>query len=388
MPISAPALPNATLVLATDGTVIDLLPASHPNLAGRQTETINGVLCPGFVNAHCHLELSHLSGLIDEDTGLPAFVKSVVGMRQAQHEMIAEAMQIADAQMLATGTVAVGDISNTAASVGIKQKSGIAYHTFVEVFAFSQARANAAFIEAKRVLSSFETNGLACSLVPHAPYSLHPALAKLLSEAWQTSTGPISIHNQETESEDEMFLTGRGQLVETFAGMGIDMGQFPATGLPSLRSYLGLMPTHRPTLLVHNTFTAVQEMRWALANHKNLTFCTCPRANLYIENTLPNYKMWLNEAANVAIGTDSLASNHDLLLINELKVVQNELPNLNLNQLLHFTTMGGAKALGMDSLLGSFERGKKPGVVAIENTVLTDGKPQLSNNSKSRLVQR
>ena len=366
--VASHPVPHGVVVLSADGTVMDVLKADHPDLGGREVEHHEGLLCPGFVNAHCHIELSHMLGQISSGTGLPRFLREVVRQRAADIEAINAAMAQADRAMYKSGTVAVGDISNQGISAQVKARSPIHYHTYIESFAFTAARVQAAIEGALHVAETFTQRNLPFSIVPHAPYSLHPQLLSSFLKIWGDGQGPLTIHNQECAAEDEMFLTGKGELIATFIGMGVPMEEFVATGLPSLRSFLGQFPTDRNVTLVHNTYMARQELRWAMANHKRLFFCACPRANLYIEGRVPDVMMWLDEGATVCIGTDSLASNQSLSMADEMNTLLREVKGLSLHQAIGMATLNGAKALGLDQRLGSLEKGKRPGVVLITET--------------------
>ena len=113
-----------------------------------ETSTVkkyNGALVPGFVNAHCHLELSHLKNKFPEKTGLPEFLMQVTKQRNTDQEEINNAIEDAENEMINNGIVAVGDISNNENTFIQKSKQNLYYHTFIELFGFNPAMANAAF---------------------------------------------------------------------------------------------------------------------------------------------------------------------------------------------------------------------------------------------------
>ena len=95
-------------------------------------------------------------------------------------------------------------------------------------------------------------------------------------------------------------------------------------------------------------------------------FCLCPNANLYISNMLPDVNMLMQHSANMVLGTDSLASNDRLCILEEMKTLQHHFKELELSMLLQWATSNGSRALQMDNMLGSFGKGKKPGLVLIE----------------------
>jgi len=105
---------------------------------------------------------------------------------------------------------------------------------------------------------------------------------------------------------------------------------------------------------------------WASRGVPNIYFCLCPNANLYISGQLPDIKLLLRHGCDIVLGTDSLASNHQLDILEEMKTLQSHFPDLSTAALLQWATSNGARALQLDSMLGAFEPRKQPGVVLIE----------------------
>ncbi len=148
--------------------------------------------------------------------------------------------------------------------------------------------------------------------------------------------------------------------------MNLPTDHFKATNKTSLQSYLEYLQTTEALMLVHNTFSSVEDIDFANKLHPNLFWCLCPNANLYIENTLPHVKMMTDHNCKITIGTDSLASNHQLDIMNELSVLKKSYPSLTMWQLLQWATLNGAEFLGVDEKFGSIEEGKSPGLVLID----------------------
>ncbi len=241
-PLHRAPIKEGVLVVAEDGSIVDLL-ESREGIA--ELEIFEGFLCPGFVNTHCHLELSHMLGKLPQQTGLPDFISKVPKERKATTEEIQEAIIKADALMQANGIVAVGDIANTVDTFSLKEKSAIHYHTFIELFAIDSQKAEVVFKNGLELQVQCQT---ANSLVPHATYSVSEKLFELIRE---NNKGEIvCMHNQETATEDELFEKGSGTMYEQLKAFG----ELPMSGQSSLRTTLPQLP-HAPTLLVHNTYT-------------------------------------------------------------------------------------------------------------------------------------
>ena len=355
------------LVTNEEGVIKDIAPLSE---AGDNIQIFEGILSPGFVNCHCHLELSHMKGLIPEHTGLVPFILSILQQRHATEEQIIIAMKLADEAMLQEGIVAVGDISNNAFSFGPKKKSSLHYHNFIEVSGFSPAIAQPRFETALEVYNIFKTHfPYHTSLVPHAPYSVSKDLFGLIDAL---DNIPLSsIHNQETPDENEFFFSGDGAFNLLYETIGVDIKAFfQPSGKTSLQTMLQLISKPKKLLLVHDTFTSQSDIDVLKATPHSILqtiFCLCVNANLYIENKLPPIDLFLQNDCEIVLGTDSLASNHQLSILSEIKTITQNFPHIPLQTILQWATVNGAKALGMDDTLGSFKFGKKPGIVNITN---------------------
>lgn len=382
-PIHTKPVPNGILVIGPNGSIKDVLEEDDANAPEKsRIERFSGVICPGFINAHCHLELSHMKGLVPEKTGLPSFIMQIVSRRHENADVKMELIQAADEEMWRNGIQAVGDICNTADTLDTKQNSSIDYHSFVEVFSFDSSRAKEVLDEGIRVAGNYREANEKATIVPHAPYSVSEELFEGIRTQQGGFPGPLSIHNQETSSENEMFVSGSGELVEIFKKFGEDFSDFHPQFKSSLDYHLRQLPRGVNTLLIHNTMTEAEEITAAHEANPNLFWCTCPSANKYIENQIPNIPMWLNNGARVCVGTDSLASNHQLSILEELKLIQQHHPQIGISKLLQIATLNGAKALNMDNEKGSFQKGKLPGVLWLKNV-----KPE-GETLEHALVQR
>ena len=154
--------------------------------------------------------------------------------------------------------------------------------------------------------------------------------------------------------------------------LNIDQRHFTPTGKSSLQSYFPRLAPAKKIISVHNTQTEPADIVFAnqqvMQAGNELFWCVCPNANLYIENSLPPIELLRRYNCTITVGTDSLASNHSLSILDELKVITKNFPDIPLEELLQWATINGAAALQMDKTRGSFEAGKQPGLVLIEGT--------------------
>lgn len=357
---------DTVVVTAADGKILALDPlAEHDPASVRH---LSGALIPGFVNTHCHLELSHLQGRVPTGTGLIPFIKGVVSLREVEPELILEAIAAADAAMAAAGIVAVGDISNKADTAAQKDRSALRYYTFVELFDFLQPQLTATTVA--QYLAVFEqqstAHGNRKSLTPHAPYTVSPELFAQIN-AHNPAGVTISIHNQETPHEDQLFLTKTGDFPDFFAGFGFSFDHFQPTVQTSIHYAMAHLNPTNCTLFVHNTLTTPTDIHAAQAWSDQVYWATCPNANLYIENRLPHYQHFIDARAKVTVGTDSLTSNWQLSILEELKTIARYQSYVPFETLLEWATLNGAQALGFAADLGSIEVGKTPGLLHLDN---------------------
>jgi cytosine/adenosine deaminase-related metal-dependent hydrolase len=253
------------------GEIVDI---STPEHLDREAgvEFFAGIIVPGFFNAHCHLELSHLRGTIPEGGGFEAFVR---GMKAAPRGGGEKAAALWDARMWAEGVSAVADICNGDSTDEIKRRSSIRYHSFREIFG-----AGATVPEGVE------------NLTPHSLYSLD---GKTFRQIVERSTGLLSIHFMESDYE---VADPAERLVE-------------------------LVPADRPVMLVHNCLTTQCEIDIIMSHFTApVTWVVCPASNRYISRLVPPIELLRRNGLRIAVGTDSLASNETLSVVRELSLIE------------------------------------------------------------------
>jgi aminodeoxyfutalosine deaminase len=383
-PVSSEPIRNGVVVLDDAGKILSI--TTRDQYSTPDLEVYSGTLTPGLVNTHCHLELSHMKGKVDTGTGLIPFITGVVTQRNADAAVIAAAIEQAEQAMLDGGIVAVGDISNAPDTFIVKSKHRLHYHTFVELFDFLQDNgAEKAMQDWTAVLEQIkQTAQHRATLVPHAPYSVSPTLFQRIRDFNPSQGATVSIHNQETPPENELFLHKTGDFLRFYGGFGISLDGFSATGQTAIHYALAHLNPNNRTLFVHNTLTTPDDIAAAQAWSPHVFWATCPNANLYIENRLPNYRYFIDAGARMTIGTDSLTSNWQLSVLEEMKTIARYQSYVPFATLLRWATLNGAEALGFDDTLGSLEVGKTPGLVLWDG--LANGEHLSTDTSVRRLV--
>jgi aminodeoxyfutalosine deaminase len=383
-PVSSPPIASGILVLDEKGMVKDVLKPGKAEVPAESIEHFDGILCPGFVNAHCHLELSWAKGLIESGTGLDGFLRVLDSLRQNGLPVNPEeAIEKEGDEMYRSGVVATGDICNTTATQPFKASSPMLFHNFAEVFASDPAKAERAFTKGNELAMAFralERNNRA-SVTPHSTYSVTEQLFRLIASLPHNS--PVTIHHQETEDENRFFFDGSGSMAARRLFYNPGLEPFKLTGKRPLESIAPFLHRDQKLLLVHNTFSEEEDISYGQHHFPGIAWCFCPNANLYIENRLPDIPLFHRKNCKITLGTDSLASNRYLSILEEIKTISAHFPFISLQEMLTWATVNGAEFFGFDDL-GTFEKGKSPGVVLIEN--IDNETLSLKSESTSRLI--
>ncbi len=357
-PVHADPIKNGIVTVDDKGKIVSVT-ANQPE-GTQPPQQLSGIICPGFVNTHCHLELSHMKDKIATKTGLVNFIKDILKHREADAQLIADSAAQADSEMYENGIVAVGDIANTNATIKIKAASKIHYHTFVELLGFLPGRSEEIFNNGLKLLDEFKPQS--CSITPHAPYSVSKELFRLIKKYCEDHNNLLSIHNQECDDENKFFRYKLGQFIELYEYFGMDITHFKPQARNSMQSIVPLLTNKQDILMVHNTCTNLKDIYFLKRFDRRINWCFCPNANLYIENRLPKINLFVDQGFNITLGTDSMASNHGLSILGEMQTIQHKFKAISTAKLIEWGTINGAKFLGIDADKGTLEPGKTPGL--------------------------
>ena len=364
-----------------DGTVIRTGPVEDPS---KEAVFYDGALVPGFVNAHCHVELSYMKGLFRKGTGMAGFIDQINALRDTQSpSQKLRALREAMDSMWAQGVDAMADISNCADSFAVKAAHPLYTRTFLEVFGTEPEDCPAVMASVTALAGKARSFGLDAAPTPHACYTMSPELLREASAAGLRS-GFLSYHSEESPEEDEMIRFGRGKMWDN--RKAARMSTPPVTGGSSLSYFLDQLemvvplPVEGHVLLVHECCMDAAGARAAQAALKHPFVALCPLSNLFIHNALPPVEMMRREGLTLCVGTDSLSSNDELDMVRELYCLQEHFPEVPLEELLEWACRNGARFLGKEDVLGSFAPGSKAGVVLIDH--LQDGRLTAESHSR------
>ena len=352
-----------------EGLILSVEDTGGLNEERASVEYYNGIIIPGFVNCHCHLELSHMKGVAGKGSGLGDFIQQVRSTRENSSKIISEAAGNADEEMTANGIVLCADICNNESSFLIKQKSKIKYINLLEVFGIDPAKAQKRIAEIITVAEKCRALDLPSWIIPHAVYSTSLPLFRMIREL-AAENKVTSIHFMETEGEKEFLSKKSGAIAQSYVSSGL-MPENPQTVNSHEDAVLNEITASGNLILVHNTFSDRAAID-SVNNRGNTDWCLCPGSNIYIENRLPPVNILRNAGCEIVTGTDSLASNDKLSILDELKLLQDNFPFISLGELIKWATINGASALGETDTYGVIEAGKKPGLLLLKDIDLVN----------------
>ena len=352
------------------------------------TEFYAGVLCAGFVNAHCHVELSHLHGKFRKGTGMAGFIDQINELRDwAGREAKAQLVQEWMDKMWADGVSAMADISNDDSSFDVKSTHKMYTRTFLEVFGSEPHMCEGVMAEVTELGRVADKAGIDAAPTPHSCYTMSPQLLSA-SAAAGLAKGYLSYHSQESQEEEDLLRSGSGAMYENRKRSG--MSTPPVTGESSLKYFLDRLADAKPApydehiLLVHNVCLAQDDIDAAKKVMNNVYWAVCPLSNIFIHNALPPIPLMRRNGLAITLGTDSLSSNDDLDMVKEMYCLHANFPEVPMSEILTWASLNGAAFLSKEDTLGSLSAGKKPGVVRISDI---DGEGFVTSASKSvRLV--
>jgi len=379
---TSPPLKRGVVTTDDYGTVISIEDTSGNLKESDSVEFHNGIIIPGFVNCHCHLELSHMKGAIGRGGGLGGFVLKVRDGRETERSSICESAISADNDMYNSGISLCADICNSSITFPIKKTSKISYINLLEVFGIDPEKASHRMDHISGVAEEAKRLDLPFFFVPHSAYSMSLSLLRLLREK-SNQNKITSVHFAETKGEEEFLENHSGALMDSYIKSGLIPRKLELVSSHA-SAVLKEITQSGSLILVHNTFVK-QQLIAELRKRENLFWCLCPNSNIYIENVLPPVDLLIKEGCSIVVGTDSLASNNQLSIISELITLQLNFPSLSVNQLVEWATINGAKALAQEDKFGKIEPGKKPGLVLIQDVDLINMK-LLKESYVTRLI--
>ena len=366
-----------------DGTVISVEVCDD----SYDGEIHDGALVPGFVNGHCHVELSHLHGKFVKGTGMAGFIDQINALRDwAGREKKVQLVQEWMDRMWERGVSAMADISNDDSSFDVKKTHKMYARTFLEVFGSEPEMCDDVMADVTALNEIADAAGIDAAPTPHSCYTMSPQLLSA-SAAAGLERGYISYHSQESREEEDLLRTGSGAMYENRVRAG--MSTPPFTGESSLKYFIDRLAAAKPApydehiLLVHNVCLGQDDIDAARKVMKNVFWAVCPLSNIFIHNALPPIPLMRRNGLDIMVGTDSLSSNDDLDMVKELFCLHENFPEVPMSELLTWACVNGARFLGKGNELGRLASGMKPGIVLVTDI---DADGYVTKESRSKRI--
>ena len=350
-PVARPPISGGAIVVE-NGRIAELLSDKPRDL---DFDFDDAVILPGLVNAHVHLDLTSASGLAVPSSDFVGWLKEVIAFRRSMDaDDVRTAVQEGIRQCLRNGTTLIGDISGDGSSWPIVAASGLRAVVFRELIGLPKDRAERAWQSAQEWLGACPpTDRCRPGLSPHAPYSARVSLIKAAAQ----SGVPCAMHVAEFAGERELLVEHGGPFVPFLQGVGA----WDPLGLAkSPEHVLRLLEGSSPTLAVHANYLAD-----SVHVPGNISVVYCPRTQRAFEHPAFPLQRWIERGVRLALGTDSLASNPDLSLLDELRFIRANDPEIENAAILRLGTLAGAEALGFAGECGSLEPGKAADFVVV-----------------------
>lgn len=368
LPISAPPIRHGLIRMA--GARIVELRESRSEDQGIRLPP-HAMIVPGFVNAHTHLEFSNLrTPLGRRGIGMSAWIRDVLRERARRAEIgdVAESRDRAILDGLAEserhGVSLLAEISIAPWDPAPYRDSRVASVLLLEQLGMREDTVES---RKEELWSAWEriagTNrGEQVGVSPHAPYSLHPRLFESIMSLAIQEDALVAMHLAESREEIQFLETGHGPFREFLTELNLFD---PAQRLCSIDYCLDWLSRARRGLVIHGNYLRPKQLDW-IASFPEMTIVYCPRTHDYFGHDDYPLAEMLKRGIRVAIGTDSRASNPDLDLLAELRMVAAKFPELSAATILEMGTARGAEALGLGDRFGVLRVGGEPGVLAIE----------------------
>ena len=338
---------------------------------GPDEEVRQGAVVPGFVNSHCHIELSHLHGKFHKGTGMAGFIDQINALRDwAGADVKASLTQEWMDKMWKDGVSAMSDISNDDSSFKVKSSHKIYTRTFLEVFGSEPEMCEGVMSDVTKLKETADAEGIDAAPTPHSCYTMSPQLLSA-SAAAGLESGYLSYHSQESQEEEDLLISGSGAMYENRKRSG--MSTPPVTGESSLKYFIDRLAAAKPApydehiLLVHNVCLKQDDIDAAKRVMNNVYWAVCPLSNIFIHIALPPIPLLRENGLAITVGTDSLSSNDDLDMVKELVCIKQNFAEVPMNEILVWACLNGARFLSKEDTLGSIAPGKTPGIVFVSN---------------------
>lgn len=389
-PISGPPIERGEVVIQGD-RILDVRPAVS-GIGDHVEDFGEAILLPGLVNVHTHLDYTVMRGLLEEMEFFP-WIRELTGRaaRLSPGDWLASATWGA-AEAIAGGITAIGDCTFSGAAFTAARDLGLGGNIYQEVFGIDSLRTVEEIIaELRARVAVMQGDGaearLNVGISPHAPYTVRPALFRALAEYAEADGLPVCIHAAESQAEAELLRAGTGLFADLYGHRGIDWTA-PGGGTVAYLDSLGIVGPR--TLLVHGVQVLAADR--AIVRDRGAAWAHCPKSNAKLGAGVAPLGILRDVdsedspsgSGKVGLGSDSVASNNTMDMFEEMRfavllqrAARRRIAAFRAADALEMATIGGARALGIDSDVGTLEPGKRAdlcvvGIGALHSTPAYD----------------
>jgi len=365
IPISNPPIKNGAVHIK-DGRIIECDKFFKISSADKKVVELNNVcLLPGFVNTHTHLELTNLKDKIPYKDSFIQWIRDIIEAKKYWNKKnYINSLNLSIKQLITSGTTTVADITSTGLSPQILLNSNLRCKIYKEITGFKFDVISQIIARLKKFLSNLHpTNLITFGIAPHAPYSVSPKLFIALYNLAKNYNLPMSIHIAEEREEIEFLMKGSGDVVHLLKELDVWEDKWKPPGLSSVRYLDSLGILNSNVIGVHLNYIDEEEIE--ILKEKRVGVVHCPKSHKFFKREDFPIQRLIDKGIIVALGTDSLASNDSLNMLEEMKELKKRY-NLASELILKLATLNGAKILGLDAQIGSIQVGKLADIIGIK----------------------
>jgi cytosine/adenosine deaminase-related metal-dependent hydrolase len=368
LPITQPPVENGTVV-ESDGVITYVGPrADAPR--GEDYELGEAILLPGLVNTHTHLELTAMRGFLENCQ----FTDWIDKLRQSRNEVLDAEMLLDSARFgiiegLKAGITTYADTCSSGVVMQAMREIGVRGIMYQEVFGPDPSQSHAVMQDLQQrveKLASDQTDLVSLGISPHAPYTVSDRLYGAAASFANERRLPLAMHVAESQAEHDIVASGSGEFADRWRRRGIPVGR-------RARSPIALLEAHgvleREPLLIH--CVRVDDADIEIISRHRCAVAHCPASNAKFGHGIAPLLPLMAAGIRVGMGSDSVASNNRMDILDEARLAvlihraaTRRHDAFGAHQALELATIGGARALGIDSRVGSLQIGKDADLAA------------------------